>query len=438
MFALPLGTVTSLAELAARLSDLPGVCWLDGEAAHAEGRYSFLGADPVERVEASLASHEPLAVLERVERRARELGSAAVAGELAPSEVPCFVGYVAYDAHLAGSPQRLARPARRPVVSFSRYDALVALDHARNRASIVGDDRGACERLRERVQRSPRRAPCAEVSALRASDPDLHAVAIRSALLHIARGDIYQVNLARCFDAELRGDPLALFLAMRDASPVPLGLYHHDGERAVMARTMERFLRWQRGRRSLVTRPIKGTIARRGDRDGEEASALRGDAKERAEHSMIVDLMRNDLGRVAELGSVQVPEVMAVEPYAGLSHLVSTVSCRTREGVGLREVLEATFPPGSVTGTPKLRAMQIIEQLESEPRDVYTGAIGFVDRAGGASLAVAIRTAVAESGRVRYFAGGGIVEASHVEREIAETELKAQVFRDALARLGAR
>ena len=151
---------------------------------------------------------------------------------------------------------------------------------------------------------------------------------------------------------------------------------------------------------------------------------------------MIVDLFRNDLGRVSQVGSVCVPEVMAVEPYAGLHHLVSTVRCRTRAGTRLRDVLEATFPPGSVTGAPKLAAIDLIEALEPTPRDAYTGAVGFVDRAGGLSLAVAIRTAICEAGELRYFAGGGIVEASDPDRELAETELKAEVFRSALAALG--
>ena len=246
---------------------------------------------------------------------------------------------------------------------------------------------------------------------------------------------MYQVNLARSFSAPFEGAPLALWQALRAASPVPLGCYFDDGARVVMARTMERFLRFRRAERELLARPIKGTIARAGACDTGEAAALRSDPKERAEHAMIVDLMRNDLGRVADVGSVSVPEWMAVEPFARLSHLVSTVACRTRAGVGLREVLAATFPPGSVTGAPKLRAVELIAALEAEPRDVYTGALGFVDRNGGLSLAVAIRTAVVAGGQARYFAGGGIVEASQIERELAETELKAQVFRDALAAL---
>jgi para-aminobenzoate synthetase component 1 len=146
---------------------------------------------------------------------------------------------------------------------------------------------------------------------------------------------------------------------------------------------------------------------------------------------MIVDLMRNDLSRVAELGSVRLDGVLEVEPFARLLHLVSTVRCTTRPEVGLCDVLEATFPPGSVTGAPKLAAVALIEALEAVPRDVYTGAVGFVDRTGGLSLAVAIRTAIAERGELRYFAGGGIVEASDPERELRETELKAQVLFDA-------
>lgn len=150
---------------------------------------------------------------------------------------------------------------------------------------------------------------------------------------------------------------------------------------------------------------------------------------------MIVDLMRNDLGRIATIGTVEVEKPLLVEPFSGLYHLVSTVHCRTRDGVGLAEILEATFPPGSVTGAPKLRALEIIEELEQHPRGVYCGALGFIDRAGGLSLAVAIRTGVVRGGRVVYWAGGGIVEASDPARELAETELKARVFLDAVGSL---
>jgi len=198
---------------------------------------------------------------------------------------------------------------------------------------------------------------------------------------------------------------------------------------------MERFLDWEGPGQRLVTRPIKGTIARSGHQDREEADQLQADPKERAEHAMIVDLMRNDLGRVARVGTVQVEEALKVEPYRGLSHLVSTVACRTRDEIGLQQILEATFPPGSVTGAPKERAIEIIEALEAGPRGIYTGCVGYIDHDGGASFAVAIRTAVARGQEIEYQAGGGLVEASIPDKEIAETELKAKTFLDAIAAL---
>jgi anthranilate/para-aminobenzoate synthase component I len=436
MHVLPLDLPVSPAELALRLADLPGLTWLDGEARHRDGRFSFLGAAPVERIELPLSAREPLAALDRLEPVTQHEADDVISSAPLSSEVPRWIGYVAYDACLAEKQQRLARPGDRLALSFARYDALIALDHRRHLAFVVGDDRAACQRLLRLLARRQRQVPRARIGAVGVAPAEQHRRTIAAALDHIAAGDVYQVNLARCWCAAFEGAPLALFLALRAASSVPFGFYHDDGARVSMSRTMERFLRWDRAAGTLLSRPIKGTIARHGDRDRQEAEALCSDDKERAEHAMIVDLMRNDLGRVAEVGSVHVPEVMAVEPYARLSHLVSSVTCRTRSETTLRQVLEATFPPGSVTGTPKLRAIEIIEQLEGVPRDVYSGAVGFVDRAGGLSLAVAIRTAIAEPGLVRYFAGGGIVEASRIEHEIAETELKARVFLDAVAALG--
>jgi anthranilate/para-aminobenzoate synthase component I len=437
MHAQPFELSVPLSVLARRLRDVPGLCWLDGEAAHADGRYSFLGAEPCERVTAEFTDGaDVLAACARLEPHgATDELAYDVIGAPQPADVPRWIGYVAYDA--CNAPRRTAwyRDAAQPALYFARYDALLAIDHLHGAAFLVGDDAAACERLRALLSRDVPIDLVARASAVVAAPEAQHRVAIARALEAIAAGDVYQVNLARSFHAAFEGAPLALWLALRAASPVPLGCYLDDGARVIMARTMERFLRFRRAGRSLLTRPIKGTIARAGDRDAEEARALRGDAKERAEHAMIVDLMRNDLGRVAEIGSVHVPEWMAVEPFAGLSHLVSTVACRTRADVTLRELLGATFPPGSVTGTPKLRAVELIAELEPEPRGVYTGAVGFVDRAGGLSLAVAIRTAVVGRGRARHYARGGLGEASDVERELAETELKARAFRDALGAL---
>lgn len=415
-------------EAALALRGRAGLVWLDGGPTHpAEGRLSYVASDPVEvRVAHFGDGGSPLSLF-------RDLGSAPTDEKLA---VPRWVGWVAYDAAFAGkarSAARLVREPALPVVWLGRYDAVLVWDETEGTARIVGDDEAACRRLARRIEHGQTDAPRAEVGEVRVPDPERHLAAIDRALGHIGEGEIYQVNLARRFTAPFAGDPLALYLAMREASPVPLGFYADAGDHAVLSRTMERFLSWDGPEGTLTSRPIKGTIARAGN-DETEAETLRADAKERAEHAMIVDLMRNDLGRIAELGSVEVRRFLDVEPFAGLHHLVSTIVATTRPEVGLREVLLATFPPGSVTGTPKHRAMQVIEALEPRARGIYTGAYGFVDRCGGLSLAVAIRTAVVREGTAHYFAGGGIVEASDPAREVAETELKARVFLDAARR----
>jgi len=424
-------------EFAARaLATRPGLAWLDGDGSEPEGRFSYVASDPVEHVVRTLADDTPLAALAALggdPKRARTADE---------PRAPRWMGYIAYDAAWSGRGRRGARITRETTekaLFFQRYDAVLAFSHATGEAIVIGDDTGSCRRLRQRIESGITTSTRFAVRDVDVPPSAAHEASIARALALIAAGEIYQVNLARRWMATLAGDDsrgaaLGLYLAMRHASPVPLGAFLDGGDHAVLSRSMERFLDWDGD--TLRTCPIKGTIRRSGHADEAEAAQLRDDAKEHSEHAMIVDLMRNDLGRVAVPGSVALPRLFAVEPYAGLSHLVSTVACRTRPGTTLDAVLEATFPPGSVTGAPKIRAMEVIEALEPVPRGVYCGAIGFVDRAGGASLAVAIRTAVTRGDRVIYHAGGGLVVASDAAREVAETELKARAFLDA-ASLGA-
>lgn len=417
------------------LSDHSHLCWLDGATDHGDaGRFSFLACDPIETRVVDAKGSALSDVLDALAQPADN--NTTIVGALTTARLPRWVGYVAYDASWSRRDVTTQRHARadQPLLWFARYDAWLAFDHEVGRAHVIGDNREACDRLRDKLRR-PTRPLRNDVDPVRASEPATHARAIETALDQIARGDLYQVNLARSFRAALRGDPLALYLAMRAQGAVPFGMYFDAGDHQVLARTMECFLHWDSSTRVLQTRPIKGTIARRGNADAAEALSLRSNAKELAEHTMIVDLMRNDLGRVADVGSVRPTEVMQVEPYAGLSHLVSTVQCTTRADVTLGAIFEATFPPGSVTGTPKLAAIAAIEALEAEPRGIYTGTIGHIDHAGGCHFAVTIRTAVVRDGVATYFAGGGIVEASDPTQEVAETELKARVFVDAVAAL---
>jgi len=407
---------------------------LDSNRAEAsDGRYSFLSAWPEDEIRADFGDPDPFSTLRDVSARS----DATVSAGPKPSDVPSWIGYVSYDAFWSCPPRGTRRfdRGKDPVVAFRRYPAAIAIDHQTGEGWLVGDDRRACETFWQRarsLQHSPTCPPL--VGPVEVDDSESHRAAIEKALAYIERGDVYEVNLARRWSAAFEGDPFELWKQMRKASRVPLGMFLDAGDLVILGCTMERFIRWDARSGVLVTRPIKGTIRR--DPFDENASArLRADPKERAEHSMIVDLMRNDLGRIATIGTVEVEKPLLVEPFSGLYHLVSTVHCRTRDGVGLAEILEATFPPGSVTGAPKLRALEIIEELEQHPRGVYCGALGFIDRAGGLSLAVAIRTGVVRGGRVVYWAGGGIVEASDPARELAETELKARVFLDAVGSL---
>ena len=308
----------------------------------------------------------------------------------------------------------------------------IAVDHGAGEAWLVAEEQSAIDRFVPLLRLAD--APHAVLGEITIGERETHRAAIVCALEDIAAGDLYQVNLARPFMSSLSGAALGLALAMRAASPVPLGAYFEgppDTHASLIGRSMERFLGFDRSTHRLETRPIKGTRPReRGDDEVARASLL-ADEKERAEHAMIVDLMRNDLGRLAVPRSVRVREAMRVEPYARLSHLVSIVEARAREGVSLSDILEATFPPGSVTGAPKLAAIERIESLERHARGFYTGAIGHVARDGSLALAVSIRLAQIIGERVTYFAGGGIVEASDPDRECDETELKARVLFDA-------
>jgi para-aminobenzoate synthetase component 1 len=351
--------------------------------------------------------------------------------------VPAWIGYIAYDAFWSAPARGEPRFDRGtdPIMLFRRYPALLVVDHEDGETWVIADDRSASDAFRARLDvLTERKRSIPSIGAIEVDDAPTHRKAIEGALNYIAVGEVYEVNVARRWSAAFEGDALELWQAMRLASRVPLGMFLDGGDHAVLACTMERFIHWDAESKTLVTRPIKGTIRREATDDG-ASQRLRADPKEQAEHTMVVDLMRNDLGRVAEVGTVKVEAPLIVEPFTGLYHLVSTVSCITRPDVSLESILEATFPPGSVTGAPKIRALEIIEELEQHPRGVYCGALGFIDHEGGLSLAVAIRTATVSEGRVCYWAGGGIVEASDPDREVAETELKARVFLDAVAAL---
>ncbi|MCH7553208.1 MAG: anthranilate synthase component I family protein, partial [Chloroflexi bacterium] len=235
------------------------------------------------------------------------------------------------------------------------------------------------------------------------------------------------------FSAPAPGDPWLLYESLRRHNPAPFSAYLNMGAFAVLSSSPERFLRLRDG--VIETSPIKGTRPRGVTEALDDGLALdlKNSVKDRAEHVMIVDLERNDLGRVAETGSVQVTEMMALRRFATVQHLVSTVQARLRPDTGVADLLRATFPGGSITGAPKIRAMEIIDELEPVRRGVYTGAIGYFSAHGGFDLNIAIRTMVVKDSVAHVHVGGGIVYDSDPEAEYQETLDKG---RGMLAALG--
>ena len=251
----------------------------------------------------------------------------------------------------------------------------------------------------------------------------------------IAAGDIYQVNLSQAFEAEVSGGSLfPLYESLRDASPAPMASWLSLGGVEVLSSSPESFLKISG--RGIETRPIKGTRPRFTDPDEDRRSAyeLQTSAKEIAELVMITDLLRNDLGQVCEFGSVEVSEMLQLESLAQVHHLVSTVTGTLRPETDAIEALAACFPGGSITGAPKKRAMEIIRNLESAPRGIYCGAIGWLGFNGESSFNIAIRTLVREGGRLSYRVGAGIVADSDPQKEYEETLHKAAGIRLAVER----
>jgi aminodeoxychorismate synthase component I len=325
------------------------------------------------------------------------------------------------------------------VLHAAAYDWLLSYSYADRRYRLSSAHHSAAE-LREvaahlqarAVQPAQNGHVCHAARAGADVSQPTYQTAVQSILDYIAAGDVYQVNLAHRFSVVDPPAAVALFVALQRQHPMPFAAYVDGGDFALVSNSPECFLRVEQD--AIATFPIKGTRPRSADAGTDRALAaeLLADPKERAEHVMIVDLERNDLGRVCRTGTVRVDEFARVHAFPSLQHLVSKVSGRLISGTKLTDVLRATFPGGSITGAPKIRAMQIIDELEPVPRGFYTGAIGFIGLDGQMVFNLAIRTAVATPGKLTYHAGGGIVADSVPAREYDETLLKAEAFLAAL------
>lgn len=322
------------------------------------------------------------------------------------------------------------------------YDTVLAIDHLKDKAylaSVKFDDitTGAKARLKmalssethDMEEESMRQSGDSLRSNISKSD---YMNSVKSAKNYIKDGDIYQVNLSQRFEADLEADPYQIYLKLRYASPAAFASYLNFDDTVIMSSSPERFL-MKRGS-YIETRPIKGTAPRSSDPLADELNeiSLRESYKDRAEHIMIVDLERNDLGRICEYGSVRPSEFIALEKYSTVFHLVSTVSGKLKEGMGPIDCLTATFPGGSITGAPKVRSMEVIEELEPVKRSIYTGALGYISFDGNMDTSIIIRTILVKGKKLYFQVGAGIVADSDPEREYYETLDKANGIMDAL------
>ncbi|MET0506432.1 MAG: aminodeoxychorismate synthase component I [Luteibacter sp.] len=342
-----------------------------------------------------------------------------------------WVVYLAYElvGQIEPSLRLPSSTGAAPLAVALRTPAAAIVDHVEERTILVAEE-GAAHWLDRLAADLDEPMPPLALSAPLAVDEDeprRFLDGVSRIHEHLRAGDVFQVNLSRRWCARFAEAPVpaSLMLALRQANPAPFaGLLQQPGW-AIVSSSPERLVESRDG--LLQTRPIAGTRPRvAGDDDAERIRELTTHPKERAEHVMLIDLERNDLGRVCVPGSVRVDELMAVESYAHVHHIVSNVSGRAREGVTPGQVIAATFPGGTITGCPKVRCMEIIGALEQEPRGAYTGALGYLDDQGDMDLNILIRTLTVEGTDVSFRAGAGIVTDSVAERELDETRAKAR------------
>lgn len=340
--------------------------------------------------------------------------------------------FLGYELASEVEPSLRLPPSPLPVVALAwRMRAALLHDHESGGSVVLAEPAAAsiADRLRSDLQDIGRAATPAlvgPVTVVSEDDPERYLEACRAALAHIAAGDVYQANLARTWRASVPGGttPAKLYARLRAANPGAFSGIAQLDDVAILSSSPERLVR-VRGRR-IDTRPIAGTRPRLASGDAASIAELTASAKERAEHVMLIDLERNDLGRLCEPGSVQVDEFMAIESYAHVHHIVSNVCGRLREDVTPGAVIRALFPGGTITGCPKVRCMQLIGDLEGKGRGAYTGAMGYLALDGSLDLNILIRTMTVQDGEVELRAGAGIVADSDPLHELDETRAKAR------------
>lgn len=429
----------------AALAAFAGEPWtllMRGGGADARGRYSYLCAQP----DFSIIDDDPARGFARLRESFRP-GVVVHAGE--DGFAGGYAGLLAYDLGRAFEAVPALAPglAAWPALAMGWYPAVIRFDHVAREVAVRGE-RAAAERLAARIADASSEAtdmtPRGGAQLDQVWSDTRYLEAARRARAYVEAGDIFQVNLSHPLRGHMRGGdaPQRLALRLASSSPAPFSaLMHLDEARAIVTNSPERFVTVS-AEGLVETRPIKGTRPRKADpaEDAAQAAALAASGKDRAENLMIVDLMRNDLARVCKPGSVRARSLFEVEAFANVHHMVSSVEGRLSPGRDVFDLIAASFPPGSVTGAPKLRAMEIIAELEGESRGPYCGALGWIGADGAADFNVMIRsTAMVRAGEgwdVEVRSGGAITIGSDPDAELDETRAKASALKQAVEAMG--
>jgi anthranilate synthase component 1 len=401
-------------------------------------RYSFVGVDPVARFRGKRGD----AVHRELRKTAGTFGQAAPAG--LPPFLGGWIGWFAYEwaSSLEPTVPRAARdPWNVPDATFDLYRDVVAVDHAAQRVFVVTRTQDGLAAAEERIDAIAADALGDGIVAsgdfrlegefASRTEPKAFERGVESLRTAIAHGEIFQGVLSQRFEQRFEGDPFTLYRVLRLSNPSPHMFFFEADGLTLIGSSPERLVSVRNGR--AENRPIAGTRPRSEDplEDERLARELRGDPKEKAEHDMLVDLARNDLGRVARVGTVAVREHAVIERFARVQHLVSRVECDLASGRDALDALAASFPAGTVSGAPKVRAMQLVAGIEPETRGPYAGAFGYLDTAGNLDTAIVIRSFVARDGVLSVQAGAGVVWDSDPAREREETLHKARALFEA-------
>jgi para-aminobenzoate synthetase component I len=447
----PLPYFPDSSALFAAIADQPWAVFLDSGYPHSDqGRYDIIAAKPV----ATLVTHGEITQINRngsvmlssqdpFDLVKQELESCPYEGFAGLPFNGGAIGYFSYD--LARRLEKLPNIAddaeHIPEMSVGIYNWAVVVDHHQKQSFLVGQGCDECHwqtliGLFSKLPTNDKKAQFKVTSAVKSNmDKAAYTRAFQRIKHYLKEGDCYQVNLSQRFVASCEGDAWAAYQLLREMNAAPFSAYLNFPEAQILSSSPERFLQLVNGR--VETKPIKGTRPRKAypASDWQQIDLLRNSPKDRAENLMIVDLLRNDLSKTCKTGSVKVPALFAVESYTTVHHLVSTVTGLLAEGQHALDLLKSCFPGGSITGAPKIRAMEVIEELELSRRGVYCGAIGYMGFDGNMDSNIAIRTLVHSNGTIRFWAGGGIVNDSDVEEEYQECFDKAAALLKLLNKL---